>query len=102
MQRRPKAANGVDANNASSEGALGPPVTEARVPEIRSISAATLATSDMVRAVRFYEALGFSMAKGGETSAFTSFHVGKGYLNLARASEAGSRSGRMPKPHRAS
>jgi uncharacterized glyoxalase superfamily protein PhnB len=54
------------------------------VPEIRSISAVTLATLDMARAVRFYEALGFSMAYGGETAAFTSFRVGKGSLNLAR------------------
>ncbi|MGH7399790.1 MAG: VOC family protein [Candidatus Rokuibacteriota bacterium] len=45
----------------------------------------TLATSDMARAVRFYEALGFSIAYGGETGAFTSFRVGKGSLNLARA-----------------
>ncbi len=57
------------------------------MPEIRSISAVTLATSDMARAVRFYEALGFSMAYGVETGAFTSFHVGKGYLNLARAED---------------
>jgi catechol 2,3-dioxygenase-like lactoylglutathione lyase family enzyme len=52
------------------------------VPEIRLISAVTLATSDMARAVRFYEALGFSMAYGGEASAFTSFRVGTGHLNL--------------------
>jgi hypothetical protein len=58
-----------------------------RVPEIRSISAVTLATRDMVRAVRFHEALGFSMAYGGETAGFTSFQVGKGYLNLARAGD---------------
>jgi catechol 2,3-dioxygenase-like lactoylglutathione lyase family enzyme len=55
------------------------------VPDIRSISAVTLTTSDMARAVRFYEALGFSLAYGGETSAFTSFRVGDGALNLARA-----------------
>jgi catechol 2,3-dioxygenase-like lactoylglutathione lyase family enzyme len=55
------------------------------VPEIRSISAVTLATPDMARAVRFYEALGFPLAYGGETSAFTSFRVGDGALNLARA-----------------
>lgn len=55
------------------------------MPEIRSISAVTLATPDMARAVRFYEALGFSIAYGGETAAFTSFRVGKGSLNLARA-----------------
>jgi catechol 2,3-dioxygenase-like lactoylglutathione lyase family enzyme len=58
------------------------------MPEIRSISAVTLTTPDMARAVRFYEALGFSMAYGGETSAFTSFRTGDGHLNLARV-EAG-------------
>jgi catechol 2,3-dioxygenase-like lactoylglutathione lyase family enzyme len=58
-----------------------------RMPEIRSISAVTLATPDMARAVRFYQALGFSMAFGGETSAFTSFRVGAGHLNLAMADE---------------
>lgn len=36
----------------------------------------------MARAVRFYQALGFAMAYGGETSAFTSFRVGAGHLNL--------------------
>jgi uncharacterized glyoxalase superfamily protein PhnB len=41
----------------------------------------------MARAVRFYEALGFSMAYGGETAAFTSFRVGTGSLNLARAED---------------
>jgi len=54
------------------------------VPEIRSINAVTLVTRDMARAVRFYEALGFSMAYGGEATAFTSFRVGTGYLNLTK------------------
>ena len=57
------------------------------MPEIRSISAVTFATSDMARAVRFYESLGFSIAYGGETDAFTSFRIGEGYLNLARAND---------------
>jgi catechol 2,3-dioxygenase-like lactoylglutathione lyase family enzyme len=52
------------------------------VPEIQSISAVTLVTRDMARAVRFYTALGFPMAYGGETAQFTSFRVGAGYLNL--------------------
>lgn len=65
------------------------------VPEIRSISAVTLATSDMARAVRFYEALGFSMAYGGETAAFTSFRVGTGSLNLATADDRPSSPGRV-------
>jgi catechol 2,3-dioxygenase-like lactoylglutathione lyase family enzyme len=59
-------------------------MTKGRRPEISSISAVTLATRDMAQAVRFYEGLGFSMAYGGETSVFTSFRAGSGYLNLAR------------------
>jgi catechol 2,3-dioxygenase-like lactoylglutathione lyase family enzyme len=55
------------------------------LPEVRSISAVTFATPDMARAVRFSAALGFSIAYGGETAAFTSFRVGKEHLNLARA-----------------
>lgn len=57
------------------------------VPEIRSINAVTLSTSDMARAVRFYLALGFAMAYGGETAAFTSFRVGEGSLNLTKLDE---------------
>ena len=41
----------------------------------------------MAHAVRFYEALGFSIAYGGETATFTSFRVGTGHLNLARAED---------------
>ena len=49
---------------------------------IQSISAVTLATHDMARAVRFYRALGFVLRYGGEQAGFTSFLVGSGYLNL--------------------
>ncbi len=59
------------------------------MPEIQSISAVTLSTSDMARAVRFYTALGFAISYGGETAAFTSFRVGSGSLNLARAADRG-------------
>jgi catechol 2,3-dioxygenase-like lactoylglutathione lyase family enzyme len=52
---------------------------------IQSISAITLATHDMGRAVRFYRGLGFAMRYGGEGADFTSFAVGSGYLNLVRA-----------------
>jgi catechol 2,3-dioxygenase-like lactoylglutathione lyase family enzyme len=51
-------------------------------PAIESISAVTLATRDMARAVRFYRSLGFVLRYGGEAAAFTSFSVGSGYLNL--------------------
>ncbi|BAO88017.1 VOC family protein [Caballeronia cordobensis] len=52
---------------------------------IESLSAITLATRDMDRAVRFYEALGFRMLYGGVNEAFTSFALGSSgssYLNL--------------------
>ena len=49
---------------------------------IESISAVTLATHDMSRAVTFYQTLGFDIVHGGEDASFTSLKVGKGYLNL--------------------
>ena len=49
---------------------------------IDSISAITLATHDMGRAVRFYSVLGFEIIFGGEAAAFTSFRAGRCYLNL--------------------
>ena len=47
---------------------------------IETISAVTLATHDMARAVRFYRELGFDVLHGG--ASFTSFRAGTGYLNL--------------------
>lgn len=52
-------------------------------PRIESISAATLFTSDMARAVAFYDALGFQLRYGGPQATFTSYTVGDGYLNLS-------------------
>ena len=49
---------------------------------IESISAITLATHDMKRAVRFYRMLGFAIVHGGEDAAFTSFRAGANFLNL--------------------
>ncbi len=49
---------------------------------ILSISAITLATHDMARAVRFYGSLGFRLRYGGSEAAFTSFALGQGHLNL--------------------
>ena len=49
---------------------------------IEGISAVTLGTHEMQRAVRFYCALGFEVLHGGEESAFTSFRAGTSYLNL--------------------
>jgi catechol 2,3-dioxygenase-like lactoylglutathione lyase family enzyme len=51
-------------------------------PRIEALSAITLATRDMARAVRFYEALGFPLKSGGPNDAFSSFAIGQSYLNL--------------------
>ena len=53
-----------------------------RAVAIESISAVTLATHDMARAVQFYGVLGFPLLYGGASAAFTSFRVGRSYLNL--------------------
>ena len=49
---------------------------------IEGISAVTLATDDMRRAIQFYRSLAFDMLYGGEAASFTSFRAGAGYLNL--------------------
>jgi catechol 2,3-dioxygenase-like lactoylglutathione lyase family enzyme len=49
---------------------------------IEALSAITLATHDMARAVAFYRALGFALLHGGADADFTSFEAGAGYLNL--------------------
>src|SRR6266581_6210285 len=49
---------------------------------IEAISAVTLGTHEMARAVRFYRTLGFEVLHGGEDSSFTSFRAGTSYLNL--------------------
>ena len=51
---------------------------------LRGISAITLATHDMARAVAFYQALGFVLKYGGPAAHFSSFHAGTGYLNLTQ------------------
>lgn len=52
------------------------------IADIDGISAITLATHDMTRAVRFYEALGFTLRYGGPAAAFSSFAAGPHFLNL--------------------
>jgi catechol 2,3-dioxygenase-like lactoylglutathione lyase family enzyme len=79
MMNEPGRANGPDCPS--------PP------PTIECISAVTLATQDMARAVRFYRALGFSLRSGGERSSFTSLHAGSGYLNLMARRDQGRQSG---------
>ncbi|PMS38123.1 glyoxalase/bleomycin resistance protein/dioxygenase superfamily protein [Trinickia symbiotica] len=54
----------------------------AQQPKILTLSAVTLATRDMARAVRFYEALGFPLKYGGPSETFTSFEFGGTFLNL--------------------
>ncbi|ODU70336.1 MAG: glyoxalase [Lautropia sp. SCN 66-9] len=49
---------------------------------IESLSAITLATADMARAVAFYRALGFALKHGGADQPFTTFYCGPSYLNL--------------------
>lgn len=57
-------------------------------PSIEGISAVTLATHDMARAVRFYRALGFTPRHGGERAAFTSLAAGASFLNLIAQPES--------------
>ena len=52
------------------------------LPTIESISAVTLATHDMARALRFYLALGFPLRYGGESAQFSSLAAGDACLNL--------------------
>jgi catechol 2,3-dioxygenase-like lactoylglutathione lyase family enzyme len=49
---------------------------------IDSISAVTLATTHMVAATAFYDAIGFERLYGGPDAAFTSYQIGAGFLNL--------------------
>ena len=49
---------------------------------ITGISALTLATHDMRRAVAFYRLLELPIVHGGEEATFTSFRAGGNFLNL--------------------
>ena len=51
--------------------------------EIEAISAVTFVTRKMRESVKFYSALGFSLARGDEVSTFSTFRVGAQYLNLS-------------------
>ena len=55
---------------------------DSRPALVTSISAVTLATHDMARAVRFYAALGFPLRYGGACASFSSFSAGNGCLNV--------------------
>jgi catechol 2,3-dioxygenase-like lactoylglutathione lyase family enzyme len=69
-------------NSPDPDPASIPASNEPSEPRIESLSAITLATGDMARAVSFYEALGFPIRFGGPQEAFTSFAFGDSYLNL--------------------
>ena len=56
---------------------------------IEHLSAVTLVTADMARAVAFYEAVGFARLYGGPDGEFTSYRVGDGFLNLQLDRDAG-------------
>ena len=56
---------------------------------IESISAITLATHNMRRAVGFYRLLDLNLLYGGEEAVFTSFAVGDNFLNLIAQPEEG-------------
>jgi catechol 2,3-dioxygenase-like lactoylglutathione lyase family enzyme len=49
---------------------------------VQSLSAVTLATTDMARSVNFYVSLGFSIHYGGSNPMFTTLHSGSSVLNL--------------------
>ena len=57
------------------------------MPKPTSLSAVTLAVTDMARSVPFYLSLGFEVRYGGADAPFTSFGVGGGYLNLQAVDE---------------
>jgi len=56
---------------------------------ITALSAITLATGDMARAVAFYRLAGFELLYGGEAAGFTSFRAGTSFLNLVAQPAAG-------------
>jgi catechol 2,3-dioxygenase-like lactoylglutathione lyase family enzyme len=50
---------------------------------VETISAITLAVTDMARSVVFYrDHVGLELLYGGDGASFTSFRVGEGYINL--------------------
>src|SRR3954470_12579458 len=70
----------------------GAPDGQGASASVEGISAISLATHDMARAVGFYRDLGFTIRHGGEQASFTSLHAGSGYLNLIALPPGGGRS----------
>ena len=54
---------------------------------IQGISAITLATHDMARALDFYSMLGFELTHGGGDASFSSLLAGTSHLNLVALSD---------------
>ena len=46
------------------------------------INAVTLVTANMAASCAFYDALGFELLSGGLDTAFTTYRVGEGFLNV--------------------
>jgi catechol 2,3-dioxygenase-like lactoylglutathione lyase family enzyme len=78
----PRQGYGMDPGLCQETMETGIPEDMSVPPRVEAISAVTLVTHDMARAVRFYRDLGFTVRHGGEQASFTSFHAGAGYLNL--------------------
>ena len=57
-------------------------IDDAHAVDIQALSAVTLGTHDMARALRFYLALGFSLHRGGPEASFSSLRAGNVHLNL--------------------
>lgn len=51
-------------------------------PRIESLSAVTLATTDMGRSLAFYASLGFLLTRGGPEAPLSSFELGSTAFNL--------------------
>jgi len=60
---------------------MTPTMTDA-APRIESLSAVTLATTDMGRSLAFYASLGFSLTRGGPDAPLSSFELGSAAFNL--------------------
>ena len=67
---------------ATSEQEVSAHSSGQRAVTIDAISAVTLATHDMARALRFYLALGFPLRYGGDAAEFSSLSAGNACLNL--------------------
>lgn len=61
----------------------------------QQLSAVTIGVIDMATACAFYDALGFEVEHGGPSTAFTSYRIGHGFLNLQLVDDVETRWGRF-------